>query len=86
MIGGVRLWQARDDIFLWLHDEASCLRRDLSRHEAVGPFYSPREESRLKTAPTHLVRRLSRVPRSRLSWAALLLFLGPLLIVLDFFV
>jgi hypothetical protein len=28
---------------------------------------------------------LSRVPRSRLSWGALLLLLGPVMIVLDFF-
>jgi hypothetical protein len=86
VIGIVVLWRGRDDIFLWLDDEASSLRRNLSRHEAVGPFYSPREESRLKTTPSHLVRTLSRVPRSRLSWGALLLFLGPLLVVLDFFV
>src|ERR1700685_2551815 len=86
VIGAIVLWRGRDAIFLWLDDEASALRRDLSRHQPVGPFYSPREESRLKTTPSHLARTLSRVPRSRLSWAALLLFLGPLLIVLDFFV
>ncbi len=86
VIGAVVLWRSRDAIFLWLDDEACSLRRDLSRHQPLGPFHSPREESRLKTTPSHLVRTLSRVSRSRLSWAALLLFLGPLLIVLDFFV
>ncbi len=86
VIGIVVLWRARDDIFLWLDDEASSLRRNLSRHQPAGSFYAPREESRLKTTPEHLARTLSRVPRSRLSWAALLIFVGPLLIVLDFFV
>jgi hypothetical protein len=86
VVGVVVLWRGRIDIYLWFHDEASALRRNLSRYELVGPFYSPREESRLKTTPSHLVRTLSQVPRSRFSWAALLLFLGPLLIVLDFFV
>jgi hypothetical protein len=86
IIGAIVLWRGRSAISLWLDDEASSLRRTLSRHEPLGPFYSPREASRLKTTPSHLVRTLSRVPRSRLSWAALLLFLGPLLIVLDFFV
>jgi hypothetical protein len=84
--GAIVLWRGRDAVQFWLDAEASSLRRALSRHEPVGPFYTPREESRLKTTPTHLVRTLSRVPRSRLSWAALLVFLGPLLIVLDFFV
>jgi hypothetical protein len=86
VIGFIVLWRGRDDIFLWLDDEASSLRRNLSRLEPRGPFYTPREESRLKTTPSHLVRTLSRVPRSRLSWAAFLMFLGPVLIVLDFFV
>jgi len=86
VIGAVVLWRGRDSIFLWLDDEACSLRRDISRHQPLGPFYSPREESRLKTTPSHLVGTLRRVSRSRLSWAALLLFLGPLLIVLDFFV
>jgi len=57
-----------------------------SRHQAIGPFYSPREESRLRATPTHLVRTFTRVTRSRLSWAALLMVLGPILVVLDFFV
>jgi hypothetical protein len=86
VLGVIVLWRARDDIFLWLDDEANRLRRDLSRHEPVGPFYSPREESRLKATPSNILRTLSRVPRSRLSWAAFLLLLGPVLIVLDFFV
>ncbi len=86
VIGAVVLWRGRDAISLWVDNEACSLRRNLSRHQPLGPFYSPREESRLITTPSHLVRTLSRVPRSHLSWAALLLFLGPLLIVLDFFV
>jgi hypothetical protein len=80
------LWRGRNDIFLWFDAETSALRRNLSRLEPRGPFYSPREHSRLKTAPSHVVRTLSRVPRSRLSWAALLMFLGPILILLDFLV
>jgi hypothetical protein len=86
VIGAVVVWRGRDDIFVWLDDEAVSLRRNLSRHQPLGPFYSPREESRLRTTPSHLVRTLSRVPRSRLSWGALLLLLGPVMIVLDFFV
>ena len=85
VIGAIVLWRARDAIFLWLDDETCSLRRNLSRHQPLGPFYSPREESRLRTTPSHLVRTLSRVRRSHLSWAALLLLVGPILIVLDFF-
>jgi hypothetical protein len=86
VIGATVIWRGRDDIFLWLDDEASTLRRNFSRHQPLGPFYSPREESRLRATPTHLVRTFTRVTRSRLSWAALLMLLGPVLVVLDFFV
>lgn len=86
VVGAIVLWRGREAISLWLDDEASWLRRNLSRHEPLGPFYSPREESGLRATPTHLARTLGRVRRSRLTWAAVLLLLGPLLIVLDFFV
>jgi hypothetical protein len=86
VIGAVVLWRRRDDVFTGLGDEASALRRSLSRHEPLGPFYSRRERSRLRTAPPHLFRTFTRVTRSRLTWAALLLLLGPLLVVLDFLV
>jgi hypothetical protein len=86
VIGATIVWRGRDDIFIWLVDEAGTFRRTISRHEAVGPFYSPREESRLRTTPTYLVRTFTRVSRSPLSWAALLMLLGPVLVILDFFV
>lgn len=86
VIGATIVWRGRDDIFIWLVDEAGSLRRTLSRHEPIGPFYGPREESRLRTTPTHLVRTFTRVTRSPLSWAALLMLLGPVLVILDFFV
>jgi hypothetical protein len=86
VIGATIVWRGRDDIFIWLVDEAGSFRRTISRHEAVGPFYSPREESRLKVIPSQMVRTLSAIPRSRYSYGAFLLFLGPLLILLDFFI
>ena len=84
--GAIILWRGRDAIFVWIDDETSALRRTLSRYQPLGPFYGRREESRLRTAPIHLVRTLTRVSRSRLGWAALLLLLGPVLIILDFFI
>jgi len=86
VIGATVIWRGRDDIFIWLDDEASSLRRNFSRHQPLGPFYSPREESRLRSTPLHLVRTFTRVTRSRLIWAALLMVLGPALVILDFFV
>ena len=84
--GAVLVWHGRDNIYFWVHDEVRAYRRHLSRYTPAGPFYSPRGESRLKVIPTEMVRTLSCIPRSRYSYAACLLFLGPLLVLLDFFV
>jgi hypothetical protein len=84
--GAALVWRGRDDIYIWVHDEVRAYRRHLSRYTPVGPFYSPRPESRLKVIPTEMVRTLSCIPRSRYIYAATLLILGPLLVLLDFFI
>jgi hypothetical protein len=84
--GAALVWRGRDDIYIWVHDEVRAYRRHLSRYTPVGPFYSPRPESRLKVIPTEMVRTLSCIPRSRYVYAATLLILGPLLVLLDFFI
>ena len=84
--GAALVWRGRDDIYIWVHDEVRAYRRHLSRYTPVGPFYSPRPESRLKVIPTEMVRTLSCIPRSRYVYAATLLILGPLLVLLDLFI
>jgi hypothetical protein len=84
--GAAHLWRNRENFSVWVHDEVSALRRNLSRHTAIGPFYGLREESRFKALPAGFVRSLSRMPRSRIHLGAILLFIGSLLLVLDFFI
>lgn len=84
--GATLVWRGRDDIYIWVHDEVRAYRRHLSRYTPVGPFYSPREESRLKVIPSEMVRTLRCIPRSRYIYAASLLMLGPLLVLLDFLI
>ncbi len=80
------MWRGREDVSMWLHSEAGVLRRDLfSRYTTVGPFYSPREQSRLKLLPGCFVGSLSRMPRALMYRSAALLLIAPLLVVLDFF-
>jgi hypothetical protein len=85
VVGAALVWRGRDNIYVWVHDEVGAFRRNLSRFTPVGPFYGFRGESRLKIIPSQMVRTLSAIPRSRYSYGALLLFLGPVLILLDFF-
>jgi hypothetical protein len=84
--GAALVWRGRVNIYVWVTDEVGAYRRTLSRYTPTGPFYSPREESRLKVIPYQMVRTLSCLPRSRYSWAACLMALGPILVLLDFFV
>ena len=85
VIGAVLVWRGRNNIYVWVHDEFGAFRRSLSRYTPFGPFYSLREESRLKVVPSQMVRTLRAIPKSRYSYGAFLLFLGPLLILLDLF-
>jgi len=85
-LGAVRVWRQRDDFSIWVHDEISIFRRTFSRYTPVGSFYMLREESRFKAIPTSFVGSLSRLPRSRINGAALLVVLGLLLFLLDFYV
>ena len=85
VIGAALMWRDRDEAFVWVHDELGAFRRNLSRHTVVGPFYGPREESRLKVIPTHFFRSLTRIPRLRINRGAILLTIGVLLFLLDFF-
>ena len=86
LASAARIWRNRDDLLFWIHDEACIFRRSFSRYTAVGPFYSLREESRLKTIPACFFSCFSRFPRSRVQFASLLFVVGFLLFLLDFFI
>jgi hypothetical protein len=86
VIGAALLWRSREDLSIWVQDEVGAFRRNLSRHTALGPFYGLREESRLRTLPACFFRSLRRIPRRRIHPGAILLLIGPLLLLLDFFI
>jgi hypothetical protein len=86
MAGGALMWRNRGDFSVWFHDELSFFRRNFSRYTPAGPFYTIREESRFKAIPASFVRSITRFPRSRNNGPVILLFLGFLLFILDFFV
>lgn len=80
------MWRNRSHFLIWAYDEFGAVRRSLSRYTVVGPFYGPREHSRLKAVPLQCLHSLSRFPRHHVNPAVVLLFLGTLLFLLDFFV
>jgi hypothetical protein len=86
LAGAALMWRSRGDFFVWFQDELSFFRRNFSRYTPAGPFYALREESRFKAIPVSFLRSITRFPRRRINGPALLLFLGFLLFVLDFFV
>ena len=86
LAGAALVWRNRGEFSVWVHDEISVFRRNFSRYTAAGSFYCIREESRFKAIPTSFVRSLSRLPRSRVNAGPILLFIGFLLFILDFFV
>jgi hypothetical protein len=85
LAGAVTMWRGREDVSVWIYSEVGVLRRNLSRYTPVGPFYSPREQSRLRLLPEFFVGSISRMPRALVYRAATLLIAAPLLVLLDFF-
>ena len=83
--GAMIMWRGREDVSVWIYSEVGVLRRNLSRYTPVGPFYSPREQSRLRLLPEFFVGSISRMPRALVYRSAALLITAPLLVLLDFF-
>jgi hypothetical protein len=83
--GALHVWRNRVDFYILVQDEISVLRRSFSRYTPAGPFYSLREDSRIKAIPTSFIRSLSRLQRSRVHGGAVLLMVGIVLFLLDFF-
>jgi hypothetical protein len=86
MVGAVFLWRHRDDFSVWIQDEVNAFRRNLSRHTVIGPFYAPREESRLGVISSQFLHSPSRIARCHIKRGTILLFFGLLLFLLDFFI
>src|SRR6266436_5605272 len=82
VLGAALVWRGRDEVYVWIHDEACFVRRSFSRYTVIGPFYGPRPDSRLKAVPANFVGSLRRIP---IPGGMILAFLGPLLVLLDFF-
>jgi len=85
LFGAALVWRGRDEVFVWIQDEACIMRRSFSRYTVVGPFYGPRPDSRLRAVPATFVGSIRRIPRTPISGGMILAFLGPLLVLLDFF-
>ncbi len=81
MAGAALVWRNRGEFYVFIQDELSVFRRNFSRYTAIG-----REESRFKAIPTSFIRSVSRLPRSRFNVGPILLLIGFLLFILDFFV
>lgn len=86
VLGAALIWRGRAEVSIWIADELCAARRSFSRYTMVGPFYGPRPDSRLKAVPANFVDSLRRIPRNAVSGGMILAFLGPLLVLLDFFI
>jgi hypothetical protein len=81
--GAVLLWANRFDVPTWVNDELGAVRRSVIRHALSGTFHGLREELACKQCPTNFSRTLARPLRRRINRGAILLAIGPLLLLLD---
>ena len=90
VLGAALMWRSRGEVTVWMQEDYGTLRRSFSRYTVIGPFYKPREESRIKEVPNlftgfcaRVFRRMSHLPATS---GARLIFIGSLLVLLDFFI
>jgi hypothetical protein len=81
--GAVLLWANRLDVPVWVNDELGAMRRSVIRHAVSAKFHGLREELSCKACPSCFVRSLARPSRRRINRGAILLAIGPLLLLLD---
>src|SRR5467141_2727781 len=86
LAGAALVWRKRGEFSVWVQDEISGFRRNFSRYTPAGPFYAIRGESRFKAIPVSFFHSLSRLPRGSINGGPILLLIGFLLFILDFFV
>src|SRR5204862_6073355 len=86
LFGSFLVWLNRNNFLLWIQDEISFFQRSFSRYAPAGPFYIPRSDSRFKPVPHYLLNSLSRLSETRINGGAVLLLVGLLLFLLDFYI
>jgi hypothetical protein len=79
-------WRHREHFFVWIEDEFSFFRRNFSRYIPVGPFYFRRDDSRFTAIPCSFFHSVRCFPLRRANGAAVLLLIGVLLFLLDFYI
>jgi hypothetical protein len=86
LLGAVIVWRNRNNFLIWVQNEVSFFHRSFSRYIPLGPFYIPREESRFKAVPNYVLNSLSRLTRTSIKGGTVLLLIGLLLFLLDFYI
>jgi|SRR5215469_14849728 len=81
--GAVLLWANRVDVPIWVNDEVGAVRRKVVRFAICGASHGLREEVSFKACPSCFIRRLARPSRRRINRGAILLAIGPLLLLID---
>ena len=84
--GAILLWCNRLNVPTWVNDEFGAVRRSVIRYAVSGIGHGLREEVTCKAFPTGFSRSLARPMRRRINRGAILLAIGPLLFLLDFFI
>ncbi len=81
--GAIMLWTNRFDVPVWVHDEVGAVRRKVVLHAVSGLGRGLREEISCKACPSCFIRSLARPSRRKINRGAILLAIGPLLLLLD---
>jgi len=82
--GAALLSENRGNVPMRINNEAGAVHRNFVRQVVVGGFVGLRAETRLQLIPGGFMRTLERLPRRRMNRGAIVLVIGPVLMLLDF--
>ncbi len=86
LLGAAIAWRNRNNFPVWVQDEISIFHSSFSRFIPAGSFYVPRTESRVRAVPNYVLNSSLRLARNSIQGGGVLLLIGLLLFLLDFYV
>jgi len=86
LIGAAMAWRNRNNFPVWVQDEISIFHSSFSRFIPAGSFYVPRTESRVRAVPNYVLNSSLRLARNSVRGGGVLLLVGALLFLLDFYI
>jgi len=77
VLGAALVWRGRDEVYVWIHDEACFVRRSFFALYRYRPLLRPAPGFASQSCPANFVGSLRRIPRNPITGGMILAFSDP---------